>query len=518
MDFAICRAATVPPATTRRRQGARCAGILLVAVACAVPPACGTDGGVGPLEPPPGGGPPTVEPPEDPTFVQVASGLGHACALDDAGVVHCWGENEDGQLGLGNGGTGVLEPTPIETDVEFVAVVVGDAHSCALAADGTAHCWGGNDFGQLGDGTTAAHGAPTPVSGAHVFTALTAAGTHTCGIVSPSESYCWGDNSFGQLGAGSASGFSSAPLGIVLELEGQDLVLASIDAGSGHTCALDNNGAPFCWGNNGTGQFGNGSTRSSDIPEPAFGGSVFDFTWISAGGVHTCAGSSGPVSCWGFNLFGQLGDGTNEDNDSPDANSVIGDLDLVLLSAGSDHTCGLTPDGVAYCWGFNGGGRLGDGTESDRNAPTAVSGGHQFVDISAGVLHTCGVTADGALYCWGRNEAGQLGNGTLDGSLEPVQVAHEARANRTDWLSSTQHPAQPARLTDQTASHERGARADAGLRQRPDHAPASPVGRRRPDGRAPVVRPAAHGTAPDRGPTDGAGAQGPHAAADGTGQ
>jgi alpha-tubulin suppressor-like RCC1 family protein len=384
---------------------------------CVLLAACGDD----PMEP--AGEDPSEDPSGTrPVFAQVASGFGHTCALDDEGGVWCWGANLEGQLGLGNTeGVDTSTPAAVESAAIFVSVGVGDFHTCALDDSGTAHCWGVNDQGQVGDGTNEARDVPVPVADGHVFTDLAVGGAHSCGIVSLDEAYCWGDDSAGQLGDAD-SGSRNVPVPIALELNGGDQVRpVTITAGASHTCVLDPNRTSYCWGNNGTGQLGDGTTISSEIPVEGLDGGILDFVTLTAGTSHTCATAAGGGYCWGFNLFGQLGDGSNDDVDRP-SQVEIADVELPLLSAGADHTCGVSDESLAYCWGFNGAGRLGDGTETDRNVPTAVDGALIFSDISAGVLHTCGVTTECDVYCWGQNDAGQLGVGGNGGSVVPVEV------------------------------------------------------------------------------------------------
>lgn len=360
----------------------------------------------------PNGGPT----PQPTGFVQVATGQSHSCALRSSGEVLCWGRNAEGQLGDGNPGPGpVATPVVVQTDLEFVAIVAGGAHTCALASAGEAYCWGSDSDGQLGHGPNSVLGAaPTPVAGSDVFTDLTAGDAHTCGLSTSGGGLCWGANGNGQLGNGNGGTSASTPGSVQLMSE-----LVAISAGSRHTCAVKSDGAALCWGNNGTAQLGDGTTTDRDAPVSVGGGLAFGA--VAGGGVHSCAlTGAGAAHCWGFNLFGQLGDGTNADRNAPSA--VDGALAFERLSAGSDHTCGLTGDGEAFCWGFNGDGRVGDGSATDRNAPTAVSGGLEFVDIDAGGVHSCGVTAAGDVYCWGVNDAGQLGDGTTENRLSPVEV------------------------------------------------------------------------------------------------
>jgi alpha-tubulin suppressor-like RCC1 family protein len=144
---------------------------------------------------------------------------------------------------------------------------------------------------------------------------------------------------------------------------------------------------------------------------------------VNAGGGHTCGVTTSDVAyCWGWNLLGQLGDGTTADGTTPGL--VSGGLTFAAVSAGTGigHTCGVTTSGVAYCWGYNVYGQLGDGTTADRTTPVLVSGGLTFAAVDAGVQRTCGVTTSGVAYCWGRNLHGALGDGTQIDRLVPVPV------------------------------------------------------------------------------------------------
>ena len=207
-----------------------------------------------------------------------------------------------------------------------------------------------------------------------------------------------------------------------------------ISVGDSHTCRLDSvGGALWCRGINESGQLGNGTTTDQDTAVQVVNLTGDPFAEVSAGGLHTCAlmdttGGTQPY-CWGDNRFGQLGDGSITNRSQPvpvtDA-SVPGDF--VSLAAGGVHTCGLTDAGAAYCWGYNLFGQLGDGGATGfAFSPTAVVGGHTFTDLAAGWLHTCGLRDDGTVWCWGRGGEGQLGADTLFDSTSPVQVADSSQ-------------------------------------------------------------------------------------------
>jgi alpha-tubulin suppressor-like RCC1 family protein len=234
------------------------------------------------------------------------------------------------------------------------------------------------------------------------------------------------------------------------------LAFRQVSTGSAHTCGVTTDMVSYCWGDNSTGQLGQGTSTGPETcflgggpcstrPVRVVGGLVFQS--VSAGGGpifgHTCAVTPKSVAyCWGFNGTGQLGDGTTTDRPRPVA--VYGGLRFRQVSAGSEHTCGVTTTHVAYCWGRNVFGQLGDGTTTDRLRPVAVHGGLRFRQVSAGGEHTCGLTTDKVAYCWGENFIGQLGHGTSTGpetcfffndfpcSTQPVRVIGQLAFGRVN--------------------------------------------------------------------------------------
>lgn len=196
---------------------------------------------------------------------------------------------------------------------------------------------------------------------------------------------------------------------------------AKLSAGAWQTCGLTSGGAAFCWGWDFYGQLGNGAQVETYTPAPVSGG--LPFAMLSGGGQHTCGvTSSGVTYCWGDNEFGELGNGTTTNSSVPVA--VSGGLSFAAVSSGTEyHTCGLTSAGAAYCWGNNSYGQLGTGDTTRRATPVAVSGGLTFTGLSTGSHHTCGLTLSGAAYCWGGNSSGQLGTGDTTSNKRPVRVS-----------------------------------------------------------------------------------------------
>ena len=271
----------------------------------------------------------------------------------------------------------------------------------------------------------------TSTVGNVTFTSIATGLGHTCGLTISGTAYCWGYNR-GQLGDGS----NTDRLTPTLVAVSGGLTFTTIAAGNKHTCGLTSTGTAYCWGNGPFGQLGDGTTANHNVPTAVSGGLTFTTIATGSDSEHTCGlTSTGIAYCWGRGTAGQLGDGTTTDHNVPTA--VSGGLTFTTIATGSEHTCGLTSTGVAYCWGYNNAGQLGDGTTTDHNVPTAVDTNLTFSTISAGEAHTCAIqranvgpasvgrrsVSEAAAYCWGKNTNGQVGNATNADSLTPVQVA-----------------------------------------------------------------------------------------------
>jgi len=347
----------------------------------------------------------------------VAAGAQHTCAVTGHGAVQCWGENSSGQLGDGTT-TDRATPVPVSGfGSGAVAVTAGEYHTCALTSAGAVWCWGANDSGQLGDGTMTNRLTPVIVTGLTSGVVAVGAGYgHTCAVTGGGALLCWGGNWYGQLGNG-ISGDHLTPVAV----SGLGSGVAAVAVGGEHTCALTSGGAVQCWGANQYGQLGDGTTTQRQTPV-GVSGLTSGVAAVAAGGAHTCAlTSAGAAWCWGVNYGGRLGDGTTTDRWTPVAVSGLGS-GVVAVAASGSHTCAVTSGGGLQCWGSNYYGQVGDGTITDRWTPVTVSGlASGVVSVASAVgLHTCALTSGGAVKCWGYNSSGQLGDGTTTNRLTLV--------------------------------------------------------------------------------------------------
>jgi alpha-tubulin suppressor-like RCC1 family protein len=392
----------------------------------------------------------------------VAAGGAHSCVVTSLGGVYCWGENSSGQLGDDNApaDSATAVPAGDNGDLRGVAVQVaaGEAHTCALDYDGSVFCWGDNSAGQLGVGGGPDRPVPTQVTklAGRVVVEITAGAEHSCAIDEQGLAWCWGDNSAGQLGNPDQPARSDEPVRVSTTTTMAGPVV-DIDAGAYTTCAATTEGAAFCWGADSNGELGD-SPALEDQDEPVevattgpLGGA--EVRLIAVGGRHACSvDARGAGACWGQDALGAGAVGPQPEPVAVDTDGVLDGVRLDVLSAGGAHTCAVDTGGTAYCWGSDTYGQLGDGAASaDRDVPVLVAKGARAAadlrDIDTGGRHTCALGDDGVAYCWGSDSSGQLGNGAAGASGVPAQVVGVPR------------PPEAVRRLRVTA-------ADAGLRAR----------------------------------------------------
>ena len=336
------------------------------------------------------------------TFIDLSLGDFHSCGLQANGEAFCWGLNTQGQSANGvSGNGGTTNPLIVQGGFLFSALSAGGSHTCGILNTGVTVCWGNNEGGQLGVGTTVSRFEPAPISGEHQFIQISSStAAHTCGIKANGEAWCWGVGQYGRLGNG-----SSAQRNSPTQVSG-GIVFTSIASGGGHSCGLTADGTAYCWGLNTRGQIGDGTNIDRLVPVPV--ATTIRFKQIAAGVAHTCAiATNGDPYCWGDNFFGALGDATLDPRSSP--TPVDGGFTFESVVVGERHACGLTPEGTVKCWGYNELGQLGDGSVINRNSPVSLSSDLTFKKLAAGGFFTCGITVSDKTYCWGDNYGFQLG-------------------------------------------------------------------------------------------------------------
>lgn len=331
----------------------------------------------------------------------VAAGTRHTCAVVGSGAVECWGHDEQGQLGDGRSESDGLPVLVPEVD-DAVLVVAGEAHACALRSGGRVTCWGSNLEGQLG-----LPGGASPIDARTAgVTGLAAGSEHTCALAG-GEISCWGRNDQGQTGGGEPQ-LSRAAVG-----------LGAADT----TCALLDNGAMECWGASRYGELGllgqtpffsNIPVAAPILPAPARS--------VTVGGEFVCAlDETNAVWCWGWNAFGQLGNGSSG---VVEERRISLRREVTKVAAGGSMTCALDTEGAVLCWGYNDLGQLGRGHVGLLEGPERVTLPGAAVDVDAGENHACAILQEGDVYCWGDNLYGQVDSGTSETEVvDPVRTA-----------------------------------------------------------------------------------------------
>lgn len=346
--------------------------------------------------------------PLSPVVGKISSGENFSCAINTTGGVKCWGYNANGQLGDGTNNDRSTPTNVVGLSSGVIAISSSSQQTCALLNTGGVKCWGMNTYGQLGDGTTTDHSTPVDVVGLSSGVASISVGMGTtCAILNSGAVKCWGYNGQGGLGDG-----STTDKYIPVDVIGLPSKVTSISAGWTHTCALFDTGGVKCWGQ---GYFiGGGSPFSNGI------------IGISAGTLTGCVlNATGGVKCWGFNNWGGVGDGTTTTDVRYSPVDVVGlSSGVVFVTESVYHSCALLASGGVKCWGYNDGGQLGDGTTTDRSSPVSVNGlSNGVVAIAPGGHHSCALLSTGTIKCWGSNQYGELGNGSTTNNLSPINVS-----------------------------------------------------------------------------------------------
>jgi alpha-tubulin suppressor-like RCC1 family protein len=360
---------------------------------------------------------------------QVATGAYHTCALKMDGTVKCWGRNNEGQLGRGTTQNTTNDfPTTVTNLNNVVAIAAGGYHTCALLVSGSVQCWGSNSQGQAGNATGADPiSAPGPIRTFATVPgiAIAAGGYHSCELMSDGTVMCWGYNHDQQITAGTfGSTHTATPAAGVTGA-------VAVTAGAYHSCALLGNGSAACWGYNNDGETGTSASPFNTLSisarqlDAATGAGVQGTT--AQGGYHTCAVlTNSSVSCWGYNGHGGLGNGTTSPPMPTGAAVTASPLGPASsVAAGGYHTCAIA-GGAVMCWGANESAQLGRGTSGgDLLVAATVSGAPPpALSVDAGAYHTCAVFsgAPDDVRCWGRNTEGQVGRNANNTRVDPVTI------------------------------------------------------------------------------------------------
>ena len=415
--------------------------------------------------------------PAGPAAQEVSVGNGDACALLSGGGVDCWGQNGFGTLADG-ASTGPeacganpcsTTPAPVDGLAAASGIATSDTDACAVLSGGDIDCWGDNSLGELGDATTAGPDTcgsvvescstnPTTVSTITDATQIATSAHFECALLSVGSIDCWGYNQSGQLGDGTSSGPNicgiSTPCGTTPEAV-DGITTATQVATSDNAedaCALLSNGTVDCWGDNLYGELGDGSDTGPDScayaytcsTTPVAVNGITTATQITEGTADACALlANGSVECWGVNDYGQLGDGTSSGPSTCEGFScsttpvaVSGITDATQITNSGTNTCALLSNGSVDCWGFNQSGQLGDGTTTGpetcmggggdagcSTTPVTVSAITNATQISTGEYGTCALLSGGRVDCWGDDSLGELGDGTTTSSDVPVAVS-----------------------------------------------------------------------------------------------
>ena len=401
---------------------------------------------------------------------QSSASFYHSCAIALNGRAYCWGSGNSGKLGNGSTASSRV-PVAVNTSGVLAGKTIkqisaGENHTCAIASDNRAYCWGSNKNGQLGNGSTADSNVPVAVnmSGAlagKTIKQMSVEFSTSCVVASDNRAYCWGSNKNGQLGNGSTAD-SRVPVAVNTSGVLVGKTIKEVTTGGFHTCALDTSSKMYCWGLNSSGRLGGGLTSIlSNVPVAVnMSGALAGKTikQMSTGYSSTCAiASDNRAYCWGSGNNGQLGNGSTADSRVPVAVNMSGALagkTIKQILAGGDHGCVVASDDKMYCWGLNNNGELGNNSSVNSSVPVAVNtdgvlAGKTIRQMSAGFSSTCAVDSEYNMYCWGYNDNGQLGNNSTNNSRVPARV-YVPKENTTIAANAMKLRAQYAKKTAAT--------------------------------------------------------------------
>jgi alpha-tubulin suppressor-like RCC1 family protein len=375
------------------------------------------------------GDPSGIDPQDRP--VSLAAGEAHGCAVTGSGAAYCWGLNDRGQLGDGTSASSAA-PVRVLASEPFTSISASARQTCAVGASGAVYCWG---LVAYGPGIqTIVHHMPSRVETELRFAQVSAGVAHACALTATGKAYCWGVEATGQRGDGPGGpAYSSTPVPVSTEVE-----FASIQAVALHTCGLAKTGAVYCWGSGESLAF---LVREPIVHAPAGVLGSRRFTSLGSGGAWACGVSKGEVYCDGRNHAGELGFAPSFGPRLEEGPFLVDGLPDIrdVFSSGQNwrvgQVCALEDSGEAHCWGENAFGEVGIEPDDERTVtcfngfnspcvpgPENVAASLRFRTLALGTNHTCGITREHEIHCWGRAVEGQLGPDPASGGATPVRV------------------------------------------------------------------------------------------------
>lgn len=349
-------------------------------------------------------------------------------------VMYTWGYNTIGQLGDNTTSSRTSPVTVVGGITNWRRISSNQRHKLGVTTSGVLYAWGYNGFGQLGDNTTSSRLSPvTVIGGITNWSQISAGYRHSLGLTAAGILYAWGRNDNGQLADGTTTSRSS-PVTVTGGITTWNKIAAA--AFGEFSFGITSAGVAYAWGNNGTGRLGDNTTTNRSSPITVVGG-ITSWSQI-AGGLNHAVGvtTSGIAYAWGYNGQGRIGDGTTVSKSSPVP--VIGGITNWSQVSAGRFSLALTSAGILYAWGRNNEGAVGDNTTSNRSSPVTVVGGiTNWLQISAAENHSIGHTTNGILYAWGINTYGQLGDNTTTNRSSPVTVV----GGITNWSLLSNHGA-----------------------------------------------------------------------------
>ncbi len=353
----------------------------------------------------------------------------HSLGIRTSGALWGWGDDGSGQVGNSDENESENSPLPVEGDIDWMKIAAGGNHNLGIKADGTLWAWGHNTSGQLGDGgSNDEENAPVQIGSSTSWVEIACGSAHSLALQSDGTIWAWGSDSNGQLGDGGSNENRVIPIQI-----GTDTDWIAIGAGSFRSFGIRSNGTLWAWGRDVFGALGDGGSEM-DQSSPVQVGSVTNWVAIDGGLEHSLGlQTDGTLWAWGSGGRGQLGDGSPMNAFSKQLSPIqIGSAtDWREISAGRYHSTAIKADGSLWAWGFDANGELGDGgTNTNQNSPVQVGTDLDWKEVSAGEAQTMGIKENGTLWSWGTDAIGQLGNGAKEGDqTSPMQIGVE-----TNWV------------------------------------------------------------------------------------